>query len=470
MLNDRLQLLRATTFLMSGGDASLLAPEVQLKLSSLIQAPVEALQSKNQLEIIAAQLQKNLSLSEKNDISRAMGEQLQVTKKILTSDWFSTAKLADDSKDAFRGWGIELIPKTDPIFFEPSYLSQVMTQSSVSASGRSLFDPNHAFEQFAHALQKNAPVDILNLYQTGSDANNGLYHLASSLVRHRSNLPYGTVIDAEILAFEGIYAGGRGRISRASAISMDGKPHDYMIPSPTTKTWNPQNPLEVAELIASEEAALLNIRKKVTKSKKPIGGVLIEPMQLTSGFRFYRPEFMRKLRKLCDELRVPIFADEIMTGGGRTGKFFAFQNYEGFEPDYVTFGKGLQIAGIARFERSHHTAGAPPMPKATMRSNVTVQGPTDSLLKGAVILRHIYANKLAEHAEKVGAYFEKRLREVISDEKPLVRKGLTFAYHPDFARMGFYGSMGRFLFPLTVTEKDVDQWIEDYKIKKEKLK
>ncbi|MFN7824040.1 MAG: aminotransferase class III-fold pyridoxal phosphate-dependent enzyme [Pseudobdellovibrionaceae bacterium] len=49
------------------------------------------------------------------------------------------------------------------------------------------------------------------------------------------------------------------------------------------------------------------------------------------GVYFYRPQFLIKVQALAEKYQVHIFADEILTGGGRTGKFFAFQHNEGFQ-------------------------------------------------------------------------------------------------------------------------------------------
>ncbi|HEY6529068.1 MAG TPA: aspartate aminotransferase family protein [Cellvibrionaceae bacterium] len=68
--------------------------------------------------------------------------------------------------------------------------------------------------------------------------------------------------------------------------------------------------------------------------------VMLEPVQGEGGIKIPSPDFLPKLRALCDEKGWLLILDEIQTGNGRTGKYFAYQHY-GFLPDVVTTAKGL---------------------------------------------------------------------------------------------------------------------------------
>ncbi len=68
--------------------------------------------------------------------------------------------------------------------------------------------------------------------------------------------------------------------------------------------------------------------------------IFLEPIQGEGGVSTATPEFMKGLRKLCDEKDLLLILDEVQTGMGRTGKMFAFQHY-GIEPDLMTLAKSL---------------------------------------------------------------------------------------------------------------------------------
>ena len=71
-----------------------------------------------------------------------------------------------------------------------------------------------------------------------------------------------------------------------------------------------------------------------------VAAVIIEPVQGEGGFYVAPPEFLKALRKLCDDHGILLIADEIQTGIARTGKMFAIE-YAGVVPDLVVMAKGL---------------------------------------------------------------------------------------------------------------------------------
>ncbi|MCL5098184.1 MAG: aspartate aminotransferase family protein [Candidatus Omnitrophica bacterium] len=72
----------------------------------------------------------------------------------------------------------------------------------------------------------------------------------------------------------------------------------------------------------------------------PIGAVLVEPVQGRGGIHIPPPEFLRHLRALCDRQQALLILDEIYTGFGRTGRWFACEHFR-IIPDLVCLGKAL---------------------------------------------------------------------------------------------------------------------------------
>jgi len=92
----------------------------------------------------------------------------------------------------------------------------------------------------------------------------------------------------------------------------------------------------------SVDAAIRGLQQlfKADIEPKRVAAIIIEPVQGEGGFYVAPFEFLRALRKICDEHGILLVADEIQTGCGRTGTWFAMEQ-AGVEPDLMTIGKSL---------------------------------------------------------------------------------------------------------------------------------
>ncbi|WP_264844170.1 4-aminobutyrate--2-oxoglutarate transaminase [Caldinitratiruptor microaerophilus] len=97
-----------------------------------------------------------------------------------------------------------------------------------------------------------------------------------------------------------------------------------------------------ADPAATARHALEDVRRAIEDEIGPdkVAALIIEPVQGEGGFLVQPPEFLRGLRALCDEYGIVFIADEIQTGFGRTGRFFAVE-HSGVVPDLVTMAKSL---------------------------------------------------------------------------------------------------------------------------------
>ncbi len=102
-----------------------------------------------------------------------------------------------------------------------------------------------------------------------------------------------------------------------------------------------------SEFFAQTEAeecqrALAHLRSVIEfEGAEGIAAILLESVPGTAGIMMPPKGYMQGVRALCDEFGIVMVMDEVMAGFGRTGKWFAFEHYEGVTPDLITFAKGV---------------------------------------------------------------------------------------------------------------------------------
>lgn len=146
--------------------------------------------------------------------------------------------------------------------------------------------------------------------------------------------------------------------------------------------------------------------------KTSIGGILVEPVQARGGINVPPPGFLPLLRKLCDEHGALLILDEIYTGFGRTGKWFACE-HTGVVPDLICLGKALS----GGFPISACVGSAGVMDTAWPRSGgeaihtSTFLGHPVGCAMALAQIAEIRERKLVEQSSRVGGRFLSVLRE-----------------------------------------------------------
>lgn len=206
-------------------------------------------------------------------------------------------------------------------------------------------------------------------------------------------------------------------------------------------------------------------------AKGDVAAVIIEGIQGVGGVNIPSVEFWKALRAACDKYDVVMIADEIQSGYGRSGKFFAHQ-HSGVRPDMITVAKGIAngfpMSGVLispKFKPVYGMLG-------------TTFGGNHLACAAAIAVLDIFEQEnLVENARRVGEHLLEKLRE-IPGIKEVRGQGLMIGLEFDypvkdlrrkllFEQKVFTGASGtnviRLLPPLVLTEALADEFVERLK-------
>ena len=143
------------------------------------------------------------------------------------------------------------------------------------------------------------------------------------------------------------------------------------------------------------------------------GAIMIEPIQGEGGVRMIAPDFLRGLRALCDKHGLLLIFDEIQTGVGRTGRFFAYE-HSGAVPDIMTMAKGIG----GGFPMSACVATADAAKGLTLGTHGTTFGGNPlAMAVGNAVLDVVLAPGFIERVARLGLFARKSLT-ALRDRRP----------------------------------------------------
>lgn len=179
--------------------------------------------------------------------------------------------------------------------------------------------------------------------------------------------------------------------------------------------------------VAAEKATLAEIHAVLETSPNEVAAILVETIQGEGGDVHFRDEFMVALRKLCDEQEMLLVFDEVQSGMGITGKWWAFEHHS-VQPDVFSFGKKSQVCGIAATDRVNEIDSCF---KVSSRINSTWGGNLVDMVRCTRYIEIIEEDGLLANAASVGEHLLGQLRE-IADGSELVSncrgRGLMLAF------------------------------------------
>ncbi len=159
------------------------------------------------------------------------------------------------------------------------------------------------------------------------------------------------------------------------------------------------------EIIKIEEKAVAEINDAIKNNPDDIAVIIIEPIQGEGGDNFFRKEFFMKLREIADENDILLMFDEVQTGFGLTGKFWASEYY--VKPDIIAFGKKAQVCGIMASERVDEVKEN--CFHKSSRINSTWGANLTDMVRSKHIMEIMEEENLVESSAKLGKYLLENL-------------------------------------------------------------
>ncbi|WP_407405314.1 aspartate aminotransferase family protein [Chryseobacterium sp.] len=184
-------------------------------------------------------------------------------------------------------------------------------------------------------------------------------------------------------------------------------------------------PVNYSERFIKSEFNNINQLEETFKTHgSKISAVIIEGIQGVGGIMIPTIEFLDKIKELCDANNVVLILDEVQSGYGRSGYFFAHQEF-GIKADIITtakgMGNGFPIGGVlisSKFESSYGLLGT------------TFGGNHLACAAAIAVLDVIKEENLIDNAEKMGAYIEDQVKS-FPHIKSIRRKGLMMGIELD---------------------------------------
>ena len=297
-------------------------------------------------------------------------------------------------------------------------------------------------------------VDMVRMVNSGTEA-------VMSAVR----VARGFTGKNKIIKFAGCYHGHSDAmlVSAGSGVMTSGVPDSAGVPKGCTEDTMTAvyNDLDSVKALVTDKTC----------------AIILEPLQGEGGINLATEEFMKGIRKLCDEEGILMICDEVQCGMGRTGSMFTWQSY-GIRPDIMSMakaiGNGIPVGAFAMTEEVAKYSLQPGDHGATYGGNPL------ACTAVKTVIEIFEREDIVGHVNQVAPYLTKKLDELVDELDCVVkRKGKGLMQGIEITKplaevnkktieeglliIQAQGNVIRFVPPLIVEEKHIDEMIEKLK-------
>ncbi|MFQ5969702.1 MAG: aminotransferase class III-fold pyridoxal phosphate-dependent enzyme [Nitrososphaerales archaeon] len=239
---------------------------------------------------------------------------------------------------------------------------------------------------------------------------------------------------------------------------------------PVQKKNFPEFAVKRIRFCTKDEDPSIDDINKILQEQKDIAFIITEVVQGEGGYNIASKKFLENLYRVAKDYDIPLIIDEVQSGMGRTGEWWAWNHY-GIRPDIMTTAKGLQV-GATLFDMRFD-----PKEKGT-KSSTWGGGHRIDMAVGAKVIEVIKRDKLLNNAKKMGSLLLKRMSEFVGkhgiidvrglglmiavefESKERREKVLQESFKDGLILLPAGEKVMRVIPPLIITQKEIDEGIE----------
>jgi L-lysine 6-transaminase len=336
--------------------------------------------------------------------------------KASQGSWLADAVTGKRYLDLFSFFASAPVGYNHPAMRDQAFREKMADIATINPSNSEVYTVEMA--QFVDTFARlAAPADMPHYFFIAGGApavENALKVAFDWKVRKNFAKGYTQEVGHKIMHFKEAF---HGRLGYSVSLTNTADPRKYMY-FPRHLDWprieNPKLRFPVtsevlAEVEQAERRAVAQMEAAFRDNKDEIAAIIIEPIQAEGGENHFRPEFFHELRRLADEHEALLIFDEIQTGAGMSGTFWAGEQ-TGVKPDLIIFGKKLQVCGVIagrRVDEVERNVFVEPS-----RINSTWGGNLVDMVRSTRYLELIKEEKLVENAANQGRFILESLSEL----------------------------------------------------------
>ncbi len=321
--------------------------------------------------------------------------------------------------DFFGFFATSPIGMNHPKMFEPEFIKELNRAALNKIVNSDIYTVEMA--EFVDTLSKTAPDYMKYFFFVEGGAlavENALKTSFDWKVRKNFEKGYKKEVGQKIMHLKEAFH-GRSGYTMSLTNTFDPKKTQYFPKFSWPRITNPKikfplNEKNLAEVIELEKKSLEEMQHEIDANKDDIAAFIMEPIQGEGGDNHFRKEYFEAVRKITADNDILFIVDEVQSGLGITGKWWAHEHFN-VKPDILAFGKKTQVCGIMVGPKIDEVKDN--VFHLSSRINSTWGGNIVDMVRARRYIEIMIEENILKNVEKVGAYFIKALQD-LQDKYP----------------------------------------------------